>query len=101
MEYTYPINLVGHDEWLNSGYEPRLAHGDVVTCHGEFIGTWRVVGYDPEDDYSYGRFEFILDGESTAKFTEEFAALDVRTSRGCALSQFTRAIREWHDEQST
>ncbi len=97
MELTYPINCLGHDEWLNSGYDRKLAHGDVVTRDGEFLGTWRVVGYDPEDDHSSGRFEFVPDGEQVVKFAEDFAMLDVRTSRGFALSQFSRTIREWHE----
>lgn len=99
MDYIYPINFVGHDEWLDSGYELKLAQGDVVTRDGEFLGMWRVVDYDQEDEYSSGRIEFIVDGESTVKFTEDFAALDIRTSRGFALSQLTRTIRLWHEEQ--
>jgi hypothetical protein len=101
MEYIYPINLVGQDEWLNSGYEPKLAQGDVVTRDGEFLGTWRVVDYDHEDEYSSGQFEFVLDGEDAVKFVETFAMLDVRTSRGFALSQITRTIKEWHDNKPT
>lgn len=73
MDYIYPINLVGHNEWLDSGYEPKLAQGDVVTRDGEFLGMWRVVGYDHVDEYSSGRIEFILDGENTVKFAEDFA----------------------------
>ena len=101
MELTYPINFVGHDEWLNSGYEPKLSQGDVVTRDGEFLGTWRVVDYDHEDEYSCGRFEFVLDAGDVVKFTEDFAMLDIRTSRGFALSQLTRTIREWHEGQPT
>lgn len=101
MEYAYPINFTGHDEWLNSGYEPKLAQGDVVTRDGEILGLWRVVDYDHDDEYSSGRFEFIVDGESAVKFTESFAALDIRTSRGFALSQLTRNIKAWHEEQPT
>lgn len=70
-----------------------------MTRDGEFLGTWRVVGYDPEDEYSSGRFEFVPDGEQVVKFAEDFAMLDVRTSRGFALSQFSRTIREWHEDQ--
>lgn len=99
MELTYPINFVGHDEWLNSGYEPKLSQGDVVTRDGEFLGTWRVVDYDHED--SSGRFEFVLDGEDVVKFSEDFAMLDIRTSRGFALSRLTRTVREWHEGQPT
>ncbi len=100
MEYTYLINIVGHDEWLNSGYDPNLAQGDVVTRDGEFLGAWRVVDYDHKDEYSSGRFEFVADGEDTVKFAEEFAALDIRTSRGLALLQLTRAIKVWYKEPS-
>ena len=99
MDYIYPINFVGHDEWLDIGYKPKLAQGDVVTRDGEFLGMWRVVDYDHGDEYSSGRIEFITDGESTVKFAEDFAALDIRTSRGFALSQLTRTIRAWHEEQ--
>lgn len=56
MELTYPINFIGHDEWLQSGYEPSLSHGDVITRDGEVIGSWREVGYDPNDEYSSGAF---------------------------------------------
>jgi len=99
MDYIYPINFVGHDEWLNSGYDPELAQGDVVTYDGEFLGRWQVVDYNQEDEHLSGRIEFIVDGESTVKLTEDFAALDIRTSRGFALSQLTQTIRVWHEEQ--
>ncbi len=99
MEYIYPIHFIDHDEWLDSGYEPKLAQGDVVSRDGEFLEIWRVVDYDQEDEYSSGRIEFIVDGESTVKFKEGFAAPNIRTSRGFALSQLTRTIRLWHEEQ--
>ena len=97
MEYTYPINFVGHDQWMNSGYDPGLSHGDVITRDGEIIGKWRVVGYDPNDEYSGGRVEFTASGKDAVKFTEYFASLDVRMSRGFALSTLTRTIREWYE----
>ena len=97
MELTYPINFVGHDEWMRSGYNPRLSQGDVITRDGEIIGTWRVVGYDPDDEYSGGRFEFVATGEVVGKLTEDFASLDARMSRGLALSTLTRTIREWYE----
>lgn len=93
MDLIYPINFVGHDVWMDSGYEPKLAHGDVITRDGEVLGSWRVVDYDHEDEYSSGRFEFTLDGEDIVKFAEDFAMLDVRTSRGFALSNLTRTTR--------
>lgn len=99
MDLIYPINFVGHDEWKDSGYEPKLAHGDVITRDGEVLGSWRVVDYDHEDEYSSGQFEFLLDGENVVKFAEGFAMLDVRTSRGFALSNLTRTIREWHENE--
>jgi len=100
MDLIYPINFVGHDEWMESGYALKLAGGDVITRDGEVLGSWRVVDYDHEDEYSSGRFEFILDGEDVVKFVEDFAMLDVRTSRGFALSNLTRTIKEWYEKQS-
>lgn len=97
MELVYPINFVGHDEWLNNGYDLRLSQGDVITRDGEIIGRWRVVGYDPDDDYSRGRFEFTASGEGAAKFTEDFAILDARMSPGLALSTLTRNTRQWYE----
>jgi len=99
MDLIYPINFVGHDKWMASGYEPKLAHGDVITRDGEVLGSWRVVDYDHKDEYSSGRFEFNLNGEIAVKFAEDFAMLDVRTSRGFALSNLTRTIREWHENE--
>lgn len=99
MKLIYPINCVGHDEWLNSGYNPTLAKGDVVTSDGELLGTWRAVGYDKQDEYPCGRFEFVPYGEKGAKIVEAFAMLDARVHRGFALSQFSRAILEWHESQ--
>ena len=99
MELIYPINFVGHDEWMDSGYEPKLAHGDVITRDGEVLGCWRVVGYNHNDDYSSGRFEFVMNGENDVKFAEDFAMLDARNSRGFALSNLTRTIREWHENE--
>ena len=97
MELVYPINFVGHDEWMHSGYDPRLSRGDVITRDGEIIGSWRVVGYDPDDEYSGGRFEFTASDDHNTKFMEDFSMLDVRTSRGFALSTLTRTIREWYE----
>lgn len=99
MDLNYPINFVGHQEWMASGYALELACGDVITSDGEILGIWRVVDYDPKDAFSSGRFEFIKDGQDVAKFVEDFAMLDVRTSQGFALSNLTRKIREWHDAQ--
>lgn len=99
MDLIYPINFVGHDEWMSSGYELKLAHGDVITRDGQILGSWRVSGFDQEDEYSSGRFEFILYGEDIVKFAEGFAMLDVRTSRGFALSNLTRTIGEWYENQ--
>lgn len=101
MEYIYPINFAGHDEWMSSGYDPGLSQGDVITRDGEIIGNWRVVGYDPDDEYSSGRFEFTALGEDAVKFTEHFASLDTRMSRGFALSSLTRSIREWHEARNS
>lgn len=101
MELIYPINFVGHDEWILSGYDPCLSQGDVITRDGEIIGTWRVVGYDADNDYSAGQFEFTAIKEDTVKFTEGFAALDMRMSRGLALSTLTRTIRGWYEANNT
>ncbi len=68
-----------------------------VNGDGEIIGKWRVVGYDPNDEYSGGRFESTASGEDAVKFTEHFALLDARMSRGFALSTLTRTIREWYE----
>ncbi len=97
MDLIYPINMVGHDEWLHSGYDPRLSHGDVITRDGEVIGSWRAIDYDPDDEFSGGRVEFTALGEDSVKFAEKFAALDIRMSRGFALSTLTRTIREWYE----
>jgi hypothetical protein len=97
VDLTYPINFIGHDEWLQSGYDQSLSQGDVITRDGDVIGSWRVVDYDPDNEYSSGRFEFTAFGEDVVKFDEEFASLDVRMSRGFALSTLTRTIREWYE----
>jgi hypothetical protein len=99
MDLIYPINFVGHDEWMNSGYALGLAGGDVITRDGEVLGVWRVVDYDPKDDDEGGRYEFMINGQDAVKFSEEFAHLDFRASRGLALSTLTRAIREWQESQ--
>lgn len=99
MDLIYPINFIGHDKWMESGYAPKLARGDVITRDGEVLGIWQVVNYDHKDKYSSGRFEFILNGEDVKKFAEDFAKLDVRTSRGFALSNLTKAIREWNENE--
>lgn len=80
---------------MQSGYDPLLSRTDVITRDGEIIGRWRVVDYDPDDEYSAGRFEFMAFEEDAAKFQEDFAMLDVRMHRGFALSTLTRTIREW------
>lgn len=90
---------MGHDEWMRSGYSLGKAGGDVITRDGEVLGVWRVVEYDPEADDKGGRYEFILDGQDIVKFSEEFAFLDLRASRGLALSTLTRAIKEWQETQ--
>ena len=99
MDLIYPINFVGHDEWMASGYALERSKGDVITRYGEVLGVWRVVDYevDAEADDVGGRYEFLENGQDSAKFSEAFAILDSRISRGLALSNITRAIREWHD----
>ncbi|WP_435257541.1 hypothetical protein ACSBLW_15720 [Thioclava sp. FR2] len=99
MELLYPINFIGHDEWLESGYSLDLANGDVVTRDGEVLGSWRVVDYDPSRDDEGGRFEFVPFGEDVVKFSTEFASLNIRASRGFALSNLTRSIKEWRETQ--
>ncbi len=103
MELTYPINFVGHEEWLDSGYAVNLASGDVITRDGEVLGTWRALGYDlkaePGVDDEGGRYEFIVEGQNDPMFSEGFADLDYRVSRGFALSNLTRTIRDWHESQ--
>ncbi|AUH66930.1 hypothetical protein [Paracoccus zhejiangensis] len=100
MALIYPINFVGYDEWMQSGYDPRLSQGEVITRDGEVIGSWRVVGDDPDDECSGGRFEFTASGDDAAKFTEDFALLDIRMSRGLALSNLNRTIREWYESNN-
>jgi hypothetical protein len=99
MELIYPINFVGHDEWLNSGYSVELSSGDVITRDGEVLGGWRVADYNPEADDEGGRYEFVADGHEQPMFAEAFAFLDHRSSRGLALSTLSRTIREWHEAQ--
>lgn len=97
MDLMYPINFVGHDEWMESGYAFNFASGDVITQDGEVLGKWRVVEYDPEADDRGGRYEFIVDGQADIMFSEGFAHLDYRISRGFALSQIIHEIKEWHE----
>lgn len=94
MNLIYPINFVGHDEWLESGYMLNLAGGDVVSRDGEVLGKWRVVEYDPDDAESGGRYEFVMDGQDSAELEEKFAFLDYGVSRGLALSNLTRMVEE-------
>lgn len=100
MDLTFPINFIGHDEWMQSDYDLNLAAGDVITRDGEIIGRWRVVDYDPDAEYGEdegGLYEFIPNGQDAAAITEGFAFLDFRMSRGLALSTITRAIRDWYE----
>ena len=97
MELIFPINFVGHDEWLESDYAVNLAYGDVITRDGEILGRWRVVEYDPELDYASGSYEFIADGQTEVMFQARFESIDSRISRGFALSQITHRIRKWYE----
>jgi len=99
MDLIYPINFVGHDEWMESGYALKLAGGDVITRDGEVLGVWRVRAYNPDAEDEGGRYEFAMHGQDVIKFCEDFAFLDYRNSRGFALSNLTRAIKEWHEAQ--
>lgn len=99
MELIYPINFVGHDEWMESGYSLEQSQGDVITRDGEVLGRWGVVNYDPENDDVGGKYQFIPDGQDSVLLSEEFANLDYRMSRGLALSALTRAIKEWCENQ--
>jgi len=82
-----------------SSFCPDGVLGDVITRDGEVLGSWRVVVYDHKNEYSGGQFEFILNGESALNFAGDFAMLDVRTSRRFALSNLTRTIREWLENE--
>ena len=97
MELRYSINLVGHDEWMESGYALDCAEGDVITKDGEYLGRWRVAEYDPDSDEIGGRYEFLEDGRTMPKFVEGFAFLDFRGSRGFAMTTLINAIRDWHN----
>lgn len=97
MDLNYPINLVGHEEWVESGYEPALANGDVITRDGEFIGIWRVADYFLEDDYLDQVYEFIPHSQEAPVLSEVIGPAFSRSAMGMALSAFSDAIREWHD----
>lgn len=101
MELPFPINLMGHDEWMQSGYALELAAGDVITRDGEVLGSWRVVDYQPEADDEGGRYEFLANGKTDVLLYSEFAFLDMRGSRGLALSELSRAIKQWHESQQS
>ena len=66
MERVSPINFIGHDKWMQSGCDPRLSQGEVITHDGEVLGAWRAIGYDP-NEYSSGLFEFKAVGEDTGE----------------------------------
>lgn len=74
----------------------------MITRDGELIGRWQVTYCDPNGEYGEedGRYEFTPQGESFATITVEFAHLDFRISRGLALSNITRAIRDWYDAEN-
>ncbi len=97
MDLMYPINFVGHDEWMESGYAINLAGGAVITREGEVLGKWRVVAYDPENDNVGGRYEFIINEQIDVMFSEEFVVLNLKVHRGLALSTLSQTIKEWHE----
>lgn len=101
MDLIFPINFIGHNEWMESGYALALASGEVVSRDGEFLGKWRVVNYKPEEYDSGGCYEFIKDGQTEVMFQRQFGILDSRGSRGFALSEITRDIKEWHENQTS
>ncbi|MEP6356051.1 MAG: hypothetical protein ABJ081_05170 [Hyphomicrobiales bacterium] len=84
---------------MENGYALNLANGDVVTRDGEVLGKWRAVAYDPDADVGGGQYEFIRDGHDGVLFSENFALLDSRISRGLALSNLTRTIKEWQEAE--
>lgn len=103
MDLIFPINFIGHDEWVQSGYDLNLAGGEVITRYGEVIGRWRVLDYHPDAEYGEdegGRYEFTPNGSDTATISCEFAFLDYRGSRGLALSRVTKAIRDWYEHEN-
>lgn len=89
MELKYPINLVGMDTGDTTG--------DVVTKHGEFVGTW-ALREDP--DTCSGVLTFMEDGGSEPIFSEAIGVVDSGLHRGVAMSQLCAAIRDWHDAES-
>ena len=99
MDYIYPINLEGHEDWLESGYDEQYAGGDIVTNDGEVIGTWLVEKFTAGDLDAGGRYEFRPNGSDDAVISEGIGILDSRVSRGLALIDFVNAIRAWHKDQ--
>ncbi|WP_026481069.1 hypothetical protein [Ahrensia sp. 13_GOM-1096m] len=99
MQFIYPINFVGHDEWMESGYALNLSSGDVITRDGVVLGKWRVAAYNPEFDHEGGQYEFIADGQDSISFSEGFGVLDSRANRGFALSNLTRKIKQLYDAE--
>ncbi|WP_107497577.1 hypothetical protein [Thalassobius sp. I31.1] len=88
MDYTYPINLVGAEEEGNSG--------EVVPRHGEYIGTW---SFSKNEAQETSVFEFVADGETGVRFSEDVPFLDSGSLMGLAMSRLCGFIREWHEEK--
>lgn len=93
----YPVNFVGHVEWIKSDYALNIASGVVITREGDVLREWRVGAYDLKADDEGEQYDFIIDGQAGVMFLEEFSFLNFRASRGLALSNLRWTIREWHE----
>lgn len=86
MDLIYPINFVGHEECLKSGFALDLAVGEVITMDGEVLGTWRAVGYDPEAEDEGGHYEFVTDGPDAVMFREVCSSRLSDEPRPCVVN---------------
>ncbi|MGJ8597573.1 hypothetical protein [Sulfitobacter sp.] len=87
MELTYPINLIGYDN--------DAINGDVLTRHGEYLGSWMFI---KDEEKETGVFQFVADGESAPLFSEGVPFLSSGMLTGMAMSKLCASIIDWSDE---
>lgn len=86
MELPYPVNLFGYDDGDQSG--------DVLTRHGEVLGTWKIVEDDRGMANGSAKLCYFAENSCDPLFIEVIGLYGSRMMTGQAMSNICRRIRQ-------
>lgn len=90
MELKYPVNLYGYDDGDD--------FGDVLTRHGEVLGTWKIIETTLGEVNGSAKLHFFEPASDKPLFTEEIGLYGSRMLTGRAMSDICQRIRSHFPE---